>query len=281
MQGKEIVVSDSICNFMPAKNEDSSIKTVRFVYETECMSLRQPFVCPIYVMTIVTAGHAVLRMGDMKQSLSRGDIFFVFPAQLYYLDADKDFTYIYISFMGSGAAAVLSRCNVTPTAPVYRGHEHLCPIFEDAVRRINQKNANLLTEGVLYYALSFVDGDAGDKEEREGSEDIFEAIVDYVDRHYREPDFSLTSLALVFSYTQKYLSFLFKKHMQIGFSNYLNNLRIQYANELIEKGSESITDIAFACGYRDYSYFARVFKKRTGKTPTESMKFLRKSSPDE
>lgn len=273
-------MSDSICNFMPAKNEDSSIKTVRFVYETECLTLRQPFVCPIYMMHIVTAGHAVLRMGDMTYPLSRGDIFFVFPAQLYYLDADKEFAYIYISFMGSGAATVLSRCSVTPTAPVYRGHEHLCPIFEDAVRRVNQKNANLLTEGVLYYALSFVNGDGSDGEDESSAEDIFEAIVDYVDRHYREPDFSLTDLASVFSYTKKYLSFLFKKHMQIGFSNYLNNLRIQYANELIEKGNESITEIAFACGYRDYSYFARVFKKRTGKTPTESMRFLRKSSPD-
>lgn len=271
-------MSDSICNFIPAKNEDSSVKTVRFVYETECLSLRQPFVSPIYVMHIVTAGHAVLRVGDMEKPLSRGDIFFVFPAQLYYLDADKDFAYIYISFMGSGVAAVLSRCGVKPTAPVYGGMAHLCPIFEDAVRRVNQKNSNLLTEGVLYYALSFVGEDDGDAESEESSEDLFEAIVDYVDRHYRDPDFSLTALASVFSYTQKYLSFLFKKHMQIGFSNYLNNLRIQYANELIKKGNESITEIAYACGYRDYSYFARVFKKRTGQTPTESMRFLRKSS---
>ena len=38
-------------------------------------------------------------------------------------------------------------------------------------------------------------------------------------------------------------------------------------NELIEKGEQSISEIAAACGYSDYSYFAKVFKKSTGKTP--------------
>ena len=269
-------MSESICRFLPAKNEESNIKTVRFVYETECLALTQPFVHPIYVLHIVTSGSATLRIYDNKYDLKRGDMFFAFPAVLYYLDATEDFEYIYISFMGSGAAALLSRCNITVNNPVFRDFTLLCPMFESSIRRITPQNANMLTEGVLYYALSFIDKGEGEAESRKNGDSLFEMIVNYVDHHYRESDMSLGRLADTFSYTEKYMSSLFKKNMQIGFVSYLNNLRVQYANELIEKGEQSIAEIASACGYSDYSYFAKVFKKNTGKTPTQSMRFLDK-----
>lgn len=269
-------MSDSICRFLPAKNEDTAIKTVRFVYETECLTLSQPFVSPIYALHIVTEGRATLRIYDKEYSLERGDIFFAFPAVLHYLDASEDFKYIYISFMGSGAAQILSRCSINHENPVYKDYAFLCPMFESAIRRITNVNANMLTESVLGYTLSFFDKTEEKEQTGKSQDSAFKAIVNYVDHHYRESDMSLGRLADTFSYTEKYLSSLFKKNMQIGFVNYLNNLRIQYANELIEKGAESISEIAAACGYSDYSYFARVFKKRTGKTPTQSMRFLDK-----
>lgn len=269
-------MSESICRFLPAKNEESNIKTVRFVYETECLTLSQPFVHPIYVLHIVTQGSATLRIREMSHELKRGDVFFAFPAVLYYLDASEDFEYIYISFMGSGAAALLSRLGITQQKPVYPDLSFLCPMFESSIRRITDSNSNMLTEGVLYYTMSFLDNSKGESQPRKNSESHFELIVNYVDHHYRESDMSLGRLADTFSYTEKYLSSLFKKNMQIGFVNYLNNLRIQYANELIERGELSISEIAKASGYSDYSYFAKVFKKSTGKTPTESMRFLDK-----
>ena len=64
------------------------------------------------------------------------------------------------------------------------------------------------------------------------------------------------------------------KNMKIGFNNYLNNLRIEYANELIEKNAGSVAEISTACGYKEYSYFSKVFKKRTGRCPSEIMKTL-------
>ena len=62
--------------------------------------------------------------------------------------------------------------------------------------------------------------------------------------------------------------------MKIGFVSYLNNLRIQYANELMEQKQLTISEIAVAAGYSDYSYFARVFKRVTGKTPTQGIEYI-------
>ena len=243
-------MSESICRFMPAKNEDTNIQTVRFVYETECHTLTQPFLHPIYVFHIVTKGTAVFRIGNNSYPLKRGDVFFAFPAYPYYLDADDDFEYIYISFMGSGATSLLPKCNITVENPYYTEFGFLCTLFENAIRRVTPFNSNLLTEAVLYYTLSFFSS----KDENSQAEDqqnpigIFESIVDYVDYHYRESDISLSRLANVFSYTEKYLSSLFKKNMQIGFISYLNNLRIQYACELIQNGSLNMSEISVECG---------------------------------
>ena len=265
-------MSDSICRFMPAKNEDASIKAVRFVYETECHTLSQPFYHPIYVLQIVSKGTAILKICENSYSLKRGDIFFAFPAHFYYLDASDDFEYIYISFMGSGATSFLSRCAITAENPYFSDFGFLCTMFESAIRRVTPSNSNMLTESVLFYALSFFDStNSSEGEAQKGTLSQFEAIIDYVDHHYRECDLSLKRLTDVFSYTEKYLSSLFKKNMQIGFISYLNNLRIQYACEQIQEGKMSIGEIAKASGYKDYSYFSKVFKKITGKTPSEGI----------
>ena len=260
-------MSESICKFMPAKSGGSNIKAVRFVYETEGEALTQPFVSPIYVMNIVTSGTAKFRFEESAYELKRGDIFFKFPALPYYIDDMEGFEYIYISFMGSGVAELLSKCGVTQENIYYQGFDFLCPIFENSIRRITPQNSNFLSEGVLYYALSFLNED--EKEADSYKEGVFETIVNYVDRHYKEPNMSLGRLSQTFSYTTKYLSTLFKKNMQIGFNTYLNNLRIQLACELIESSGKSIAEIAAECGFNDYTYFLKVFKKYLGKTPTE------------
>lgn len=266
-------MSNSICCFMPAKEENASLKTVRFVYETEWNTLTQPFVHPIYVIHIVTKGTASLKIEDKIYSLKRGDVFFAFPGFPYYLDGSDDFEYIYISFMGSGVADLLSKCKITPFEAYYSDFEFLCNMFENAVKRVTPSNANMLTESVLYYALSFF-GENQEPEEksRRNSQELFGSIVDYVDSHYREDDMSLSKLAKRFSYTEKYLSSLFKRNMKIGFISYLNNLRIQYSYDLIQNGESNISKIAKECGYNDYSYFSRCFKKSVGKTPTQAIK---------
>ena len=50
---------------------------------------------------------------------------------------------------------------------------------------------------------------------------------------------------------------------------YLNRLRIYKAMSLLSSTERSIEDIADEVGIRDRSYFARVFKKHSGVTPTE------------
>ncbi len=262
-------MSDSVCNFVSGKSYSGSIKPVHFVYETEFHSLRQPFFHATFSMYLVTKGVGTLRYPNADYPLKEGDLFFSFPSVLYRLDASDDFTYMYISFMGDGCHSLLDELGICPASPVYPDFGHLLAFWQDAIHRKEQTNISLLTESLLLYTLSFI---RPVKTAEAVSGDAFVKIVDYVDKHFRDPELSLGEIARQFSYTDKYLSSLFSKNMNMTFKKYLNTLRLQYAYKLIENGETSVTYIAEQSGYTSPLYFSKVFKAKRGKTPRDYIK---------
>ncbi|CAH1214942.1 HTH-type transcriptional activator RhaR [Paenibacillus plantiphilus] len=66
----------------------------------------------------------------------------------------------------------------------------------------------------------------------------------------------------------EYFSVLFKKEMGVGFSEYLNRLRVEKAKELLFLSTRGVHEIALEVGYTDGFYFSRKFKELAGETPT-------------
>ncbi|MBQ8612491.1 MAG: helix-turn-helix transcriptional regulator [Oscillospiraceae bacterium] len=264
-------MSESICRFMPAKNYTDDLQTVHFVYETEHETLRQPFLHPLYYLHLVTGGAAVLRMCGKEYRVGAGDVFFSFPGCPFELAAQGELRYMYISFFGSCAGALLEQMGIGYDSPVYTGMAQVTEFWFSAISRCSGVNANFLTESVLLYTLSFLSGVPA-AEHRDDTEKMFRMITEYINGHFREQGMSLQRVADIFSYTEKYLSFLFKKNMQIGFTQYVNNLRIQYALRLIDEGWRSVSEIAYACGYGDALYFSKVFRKKVGCPPSRRIR---------
>jgi len=82
-------------------------------------------------------------------------------------------------------------------------------------------------------------------------------------------DWSLTSIARQVGMHPGYFSERFHKHAGITFGNFLAGLRVERASHLLEFTSLSISDVAFASGFRSLSQFNRTFKKFAGKAPGE------------
>ena len=259
---------DSICRFVPGKISADDIQTVHFVYETELHKLKQPFIRPIYYVNLVTKGSGTLRFRDKEYPIEKDTLFFMLPQEEYFIDGSEDFEYIYISFTGKSAANLMQANDRTDG--IYHGFSHGA-LWDDAIHRITPYNANILTEGVLYYTLALIQGDSPDDNNTD-SDDLLQALKGYIDIHYREQDMSLDKLSRAFSYSEKYLSAFIRKHMNLRFTEYLNTLRIQHACALISEDSKSISQISAMCGYSDPLYFSKVFKKHIGCTPTAYMK---------
>lgn len=90
----------------------------------------------------------------------------------------------------------------------------------------------------------------------------------YLEEHLADK-LRLSHVAAVAHVNPQYLSSIFKQELKIGYSDYVNMLRIQRAGELLEDTECSFQDIAEQCGFSDTAYFCRVFKQRTGMTPSQ------------
>lgn len=100
------------------------------------------------------------------------------------------------------------------------------------------------------------------------SGEYVEFVKKYVEEHYMN-EIQLRDLAAVAHVSGSYLSVKFKKEVGCSFTEYLVRFRINKAKELFEHRFTSCKEVASMVGYTDYTQFSKIFKKYTGKSPTE------------
>ena len=82
-------------------------------------------------------------------------------------------------------------------------------------------------------------------------------------------DLSMQDLAQMMNYSEAYFCKLFKQYFNKNFTAYLTEYRVKVAKKMLEQPTVNVKEVGKAVGYMDSNYFARVFKRITGKTPTE------------
>ena len=90
----------------------------------------------------------------------------------------------------------------------------------------------------------------------------------YIEENSGE-ELSLTKVAHVVNINANHLSENFKQVTGINFVEYIAYTRFQKACKLLRDGGLRISEIAFAVGFQSLSQFNRVFKKFSGKSPTQ------------
>ena len=95
-----------------------------------------------------------------------------------------------------------------------------------------------------------------------------EQAADYIKKNFTDSSTSLCSVAKFIGYEPTYFSKLFKKKNNISFVNFMIDLRIEKAKELLE-GGVAAKDVCFMVGYESYPYFSKLFKEMTGMSPRQ------------
>lgn len=90
----------------------------------------------------------------------------------------------------------------------------------------------------------------------------------FIEEHSSE-ELSLTKVAKAVNMNANYLSENFKQVTGINFVEYVARTRFATACDLLRNGNVRISEIAFAAGFQSLSQFNRVFKRFSGKSPTQ------------
>ena len=90
----------------------------------------------------------------------------------------------------------------------------------------------------------------------------------FIEQHLAE-ELSLTKVAKAVNISANYLSEKFKKVTGVNFVTYVARARFEKAHVLLEDVDLRISEMGFAIGFQSLSQFNRVFKKLSGKSPTE------------
>ena len=133
----------------------------------------------------------------------------------------------------------------------FENFESLCGFIYDVLVYIKQMSRPLDHDGTI--------------------QSCFLQMVQHIDHNYQQRLY-LKELAAQFHVNQVYCCQLFKKLLGQTFSEYVTELRIRKACELLEQSPLSIEEVAARAGYIDYYYFNKVFKKQCGITPAKYRK---------
>nr|WP_270884858.1 response regulator [Paenibacillus aestuarii] len=104
--------------------------------------------------------------------------------------------------------------------------------------------------------------------ERNRAAAAIDKVRAYIAEHIAE-DLSLVHLGNVIHFNPSYLSRLFKQECGVNLSDYIEEMRIEKAKELLRRNDLKIADVGSLTGYEAAHSFTRFFKKMTGVTPQE------------
>ena len=97
-------------------------------------------------------------------------------------------------------------------------------------------------------------------------------LIQYINDHFTDPMFSMNEVAEHLGVSIYTASRMLKTLTGINFRKYLNDMRIEYARDLLLSTDLSVNDIAAQAGFTSPSYFISIFKKDENTTPSNFRK---------
>lgn len=108
-----------------------------------------------------------------------------------------------------------------------------------------------------------------DSQPRGQYKELIYQVRRYIEQHYAEAELSLNDVAAFVNLSASHFSVVFGQESGCTFKEYLTQVRMGKAKELLRMTGLRSADIAYQVGYSDPHYFSFVFKKHTGLSPSE------------
>jgi AraC-like DNA-binding protein len=122
-----------------------------------------------------------------------------------------------------------------------------------------------IVQDILLFIFDLLEG--AQERSLQGSSDVLEQAVQYIEQHFARSDLSLAQVAEFVGRNPTYLSHLLSQKKGTSFRELVAQIRIGQACRYLKETTWTIQEIADRIGIRNPNYFSRLFKEKMGCTP--------------
>lgn len=221
-----------------------------------------------FLLIYAEKGSAFYTVNGQKLTIQQGDIAFFNKGQAHagYADPKNPWTYYTAAF-----DALNGRQTPYQTLPLplltHSSNPELCHrLFETLHYEWTARSPGYLLRcrGIISELLCTLIRESQTAHKQRES---MEQVKRYIIAHFTE-NFTIEELAAMANVSQSHFHRLFKENTGVSAKQYLNHIRMNRAQALIQSGEHNISEVARMVGYNDIYYFSRLFKKITGVPPS-------------
>ncbi|MBR5308380.1 MAG: helix-turn-helix transcriptional regulator [Clostridia bacterium] len=236
-------------------------------------------------ISYIISGEGTFTTGDKEIPIKSGDIHIISKDEWHTIKSSKSCG-LRFAFLGFGfncdfhdllPASIKELFNQSPTYVVSdsSGVGKLFAMLIDesySNGRNSEKASESLITYILILAQRLFSGTEGQKFFPEKSarfigQPLYD-IIRFIDKSTPNCP-SVREICEKFSYSESYISHLFKKKLGVGISEYITESRLSYSEMLLFDDKHSISEIARIIGYGSLQSFCKAFRKKHGQTPTQ------------
>lgn len=218
-------------------------------------------------LVFVEKGSAFAHADGFKATIKTGDVFIAFPNQIHYYEKSDEGKYHVLClnhrlFYGLKETFFSS----APTTNIVTFTPEIKRLLNKALHSDPQDSLRI--SGYLNVIMSEILPHLEITEGTRRDNGTLREVLDWCENHYMD-DISLATVAEGTHLSSCYISHLFSNKLGLGFSDYINILRITAACELLTHTDKKISDISGNVGYSTIRSFNRAFSKIMETTPFE------------
>ena len=287
---------NSNIRYLPVHEQDENwsliVKTAGFqsvlpnsVYPTQGHPLDYSFnfqsgrVLEEFQMIYITKGSGTFESSSCKNTtIGEGSLFFLFPGEWHRFKPEQltGWDSYWVGFKGKFAENLVANNYLSTGKPVVKVgfNEEIVSLFQRILEAGNEERAGYqqYISGIVIHLLGYVYFRAKDNhfEDQEVVQKIDKARVlirEQLNLNVR-PEAIAKELVMTYSWFRR----LFKQYTGLAPAQYITQLRLQRARELLTSTSKSVKEIAVEMNYESVDYFSTQFKRETRMTPTQYRK---------
>lgn len=227
-----------------------------------------------YELYFLEAGTRNYFVEDKLFSVSAGEFVLIPPGKLH--RTGGEFCVRTLVFFSESFLRKTYQDTLVPKLLSCFAHVKILPTSQqqDICREILKRLASCQDETEFAIALGMLLKTLEQCANEELPHDFVGSVVAYINENYAVID-NIAQIAEQFYVSKYHLCRVFKNAMQVTLIEYLNQIRLKNARQLLALSEQEIGKIAELCGYHSVAYFSNLFRKEVHHTPSDYRRLIR------